>query len=860
MTTTEESDREATYLESSHGRRRFLTAMGSGGTALLAGCSSSDSPDETLMRAWFRVRSNGNIQFALEFEGSMDAEGLGDPGQFVKVSNDATVELDESISLNWYEHATVEQGALSQAEEKLGADWGSSADSYVGSVDGAEQPTGITGRIKDAVASVNYSQFGEIELEVPEIAVKTSVMQGTDTVQIQYPDGQIHSAPYIPPSLDEEERVITDESFDGEFRVDFENERIRWESKHYDGQNEWEFPTGIPTQSLNTRQVDGTSATILVENSIVALSPAYGSLRAVWRSRWEFFDWVASIAVDPTAAAEQVGENSKEIVRETLGWLGPTGSSDAAEQYMVAGLQVGVALRYTTEAARVAGAVVSTLTTAADIALGYQKVTSLAEETKGLIEDVIEGFNYSYINPAVHPLLHRFMAEKASISIATHNGDSNLADYQTLVERIASEYDAVFTQIDTEYASGDGETRQLQSRIHDSVKSRVEVLKSAKVNNIIDEALMTDENRTRIQPITQFQLDDANTGFGPNLREPGIDSKQSVEYISSDAFTVRPVIDENRVYGCSADRIIAFDRDHEIVWEHRLSGGGDIITTPTIDGGVLYVGTDEPAMYALELDNDGATQQWHLSGLFDDNPLSPTVHDGHLYTATRSQYLYQIGISGEVTKRVELSFGGPTSPRQSLAIDGQRIFVSGMYGTRAFELDSLTPTWETVRETADYTNDVPAVSTDGSPTVYSPEGNELIARKPTSGDVIWRSESGIFASVPTIGPERVLIGTESRRTVRAYPRGQNDQNPRAPIAEVELDDDIVGEMTIAGDHVYCSTDQSVYCLSQKSLETVWKISERIESGRVTSTPVITGGRVYVATSAGIVAIGSGDGS
>ncbi|WP_121823173.1 outer membrane protein assembly factor BamB family protein [Halostella salina] len=850
-----------------HGRRHFLTAVGGSSTTLLAGCGSSGSGsavgDRKIERVWFRVRSNGNIQFALRFEDDIDVDSLEDPEQFINVSNGATVELDGSVTLDWYDHATVDRSSLSRARDRsIGefdslddSDWDSLTESYTGSVAGAERPGGVTGRIRDAVATVDPSEFGEIELEIPEIAVTVPVADGPDTVQVQYPDGQIHSAPYVPPSLDEDELVLTDRSFDGEFTVDFENERITWESKNYEGENEWEFPTGTPTEGLNTRQIEGEAATILVENSIVALSPAYGSLRAIWRSRWEFFDWVASIAVDPTAAAEQVADNATEVVRETLGWLGPTGSSDVAEQYMIAGLQVGVALRYSAQAARVAGGVASTLTTAVDIAAGYQKVTALADETNGLIKDVMKGFDYSYINPAVHPLLHRFMAEKASVSIATHNGDSNIEDYRDVVEKIAGEYDAAYTQVNTEYAGGNAETRQLQSRIHDSVKRRVEILRTAKVNDIVDTALTTAETRSPVQPATQFQLDNANTGFDPDLLEPSAEGKPAAERLSAVESDVRPVVADGRVYGCSGSRLLAFDQGREMVWEQPLNGDGDIVTTPTVDDGVIYVGTDEPALYALELGAEGLSQQWRLADTFEENPLSPTVHDGRLYTATGAERLYQISSASEVTETVELSFGGPTSPRQSLATDGQRLFVSGQYGIRAFDVPSLAPAWETARETADYTNDVPAVSTDGPRVVYSPEGNELVARQPADGTTVWRSERDTFASVPTVTAERVFVGSGARQELRAYPRGTDRATPRPPESRVELDGDIVGEVTAAGAHVYCSTAQSVYCLDRASLDTVWRVDDALGGNTVSSTPVVSGGRVYVATTGGIFALG-----
>lgn len=834
-------------------RRRFLTTLGGSSVAFLAGCSSSELDgvlgNRTVERAWFRVRKNGDIHFALQFDADVNADSLGDAGQLISVSNGANAEWDDSISLNWYEYTTVKQSALSKAQEKLGDNWGSLGQSYTDSVENAERPVGVTGRISNAVATVDPKEFGQIELEIPEIAVAFPVADGPDTVQVQYPDGQIHSAPYEPPSLDDDERLITDTSFDGEFTVDFENERIAWEDKHYEGENEWEFPTGIPTESLNPREVNGQSGTILVENSIVALSPAFASIRSIWRSRWKFFDWVAGIVIDPNKAAKQVAANSKEVVKETLGWIGPTGSSDVAEQYMVSGLQVGIALRYSAQVASAAGAVTSTMTTAADIALGYQKVMTLAEETQSLLEEALDSYNYHNINPAVHPVLHRFMAEKASISIATHNGDSNIADYQELVNQIGSEYEAAFEPVNTDYTNSD-----IQSKIHGSVKPRVKTLKSTKTNGILNEALGTTETQKPRQPITQFQLDNANTGFGPGSIGPPGEENPSVEFLSNNGCEVRPVLSDGRLYGCIENKIIAFDRNHEVIWEHPLNGDATIITTPTIDNGVLHIATDEPAMYALELSDEEATQKWTLSDTFEDDPISPTAHDGQLYTATESQYLYRIQTDGTIADSVELSFGGPTSPRQSLPTDGRRIFVSGKYGIHAFELDSLTPAWETPRKTADYTNDVPAVSTTESPLVYSPEGNELVARKPGNGDVVWRSESAVFASVPTITPDRVFAGSESRRKLRSYRRGTKRADPRPPEAVVELDDDIVGEVTVAGEHVYCATDQSIYCLERSSLETVWKVSDAIEGNTIKSTPVVSGGTVYAATSGGIVAL------
>jgi hypothetical protein len=410
-----------------------------------------------------------------------------------------------------------------------------------------------------------------------------------------------------------------------------------------------------------------------------------------------------------------------------------------------------------------------------------------------------------------------------------------ISAFDDLLEEKASEYDECFSH-------PGGPTLTLNTTIGESATDGMET-------STRTPSPPSSQTPRPFQPFTQFQLDDANTGFGPDLRSPPADSERSVNRISDSACKVPPVLADGRMYACFGNRVAMFDREHELIDSHDLGEDVDVVTTPTVVDGVVYLGTDEPAMYAIKFDgSDG----WRVSP-FRGEPVSPTFHEGYLYTATDSGRLYCLGTDGRIAEYTDFSFDGPSTPRQSLPSDGEQLYVSGTKEIQAFKFESLEPAWEKPLDTWSYTNDLPAVSTDERSLVYSPEGDGVVARRQADGQVVWQSEADTTSSVPTVTDQWVYVTSGSQSEVRAYRRGEGPKDARIPTNRKDLGADIVGEVLVAGDYVYCSTDYGVHCLN-KSLDSVWEASYDEGINDVETAPVVANDAVYVGTENGLILI------
>ena len=232
-----------------------------------------------------------------------------------------------------------------------------------------------------------------------------------------------------------------------------------------------------------------------------------------------------------------------------------------------------------------------------------------------------------------------------------------------------------------------------------------------------------------------------------------------------------------------------------LVWKFKT--GGRVISTPAVAGGVVYVGSTDGSLYAVN-QADG-TQRWKFES---EGPIasSPAVSDGLVYVASLDGNVYA----------VDAATG---ARRWSFATGGERRFTArGIHGAM--------PRTEMMPDPFDVFLSSPTVA---GGTVYIGSGDQQVyALDAATGAVRWS-----FAT-----------GGERRFTAR----GIHGAMPRTEMMPDPFDV-FLSSPTVAGGTVYIgSGDQQVYALDAATGAVRWSFAT---GDVVHASPAVADGVVYI---------------
>ncbi|AUX10517.1 WD40/PQQ-like beta propeller repeat containing protein [Halalkaliarchaeum desulfuricum] len=75
--------------------------------------------------------------------------------------------------------------------------------------------------------------------------------------------------------------------------------------------------------------------------------------------------------------------------------------------------------------------------------------------------------------------------------------------------------------------------------------------------------------------------------------------------------------------------------------EWRFETGGSVTSIPAVDDGIVYTGSRDGSVYAIDAASGESDWQFDADGTVHD---SPTVADGTLYVGSNDGYLYALSI------------------------------------------------------------------------------------------------------------------------------------------------------------------------------------------------------------------------
>ena len=264
---------------------------------------------------------------------------------------------------------------------------------------------------------------------------------------------------------------------------------------------------------------------------------------------------------------------------------------------------------------------------------------------------------------------------------------------------------------------------------------------------------------------------------------------------------------------------------NRLLLKWKFSTGGPIVSSPAVVDGIVYVGSADRNLYAV--DAETGELRWKFDANGDVNS-SPAVVDGTVYVVSLDGKLYA----------VDAATG---KQRWSFATEGERRFSAVGYMGMLPAAERMADPWDLYLSSPAVVNGV----------VYfgSGDGN-VYAVDAESGSLRWKYKTGdVVHSSPAVSGGVVYVGSWD-----TYFYALNAANGEllwrfktGDDAKIHLMTGIPGSAAVMDGMVYFgSRDANVYALNAKSGELKWKFANG--ASWVISSPAVAGDRVYFTTS------------
>ena len=254
-----------------------------------------------------------------------------------------------------------------------------------------------------------------------------------------------------------------------------------------------------------------------------------------------------------------------------------------------------------------------------------------------------------------------------------------------------------------------------------------------------------------------------------------------------------------------------------------------IYSSPLVDGGVVYIGSNDGHLYAFEADTGAQRWRYPTQGAVTS---SPRIADGTLYVGGQDGFLHAVDVrTGE--RRWATDTGGPV--HSSPAVAGNLVAVGSRANKLlACDLRSGAVLWELVR--GDWFNSSPTI-VDGVVYVGCRDHN-VYGIDAATGEQRWQyTTSSTVDSSPRVVGQSVYIGGDDNK-VRSL-----NARTGAWIWDFTAQKGIVSTPAVADGVLYVGSDDgSLYALEADTGRQRWSYPT---AGGIRSSPLVTGGLVIV---------------
>ncbi|MEN6611015.1 MAG: PKD domain-containing protein [Methanoregulaceae archaeon] len=268
------------------------------------------------------------------------------------------------------------------------------------------------------------------------------------------------------------------------------------------------------------------------------------------------------------------------------------------------------------------------------------------------------------------------------------------------------------------------------------------------------------------------------------------------------------------------------------VWTYTT--GSAVSSSPAIIGGIVYVGSEDGNLYAINADSGTLVWKYQTGSYISS---SPKVSDGIVYVGGGDRVLYAISTgTGTPVWTYQTGSGISSSP----AIADGVVYAGSEDGTiYAISADSGTLLWSA--KTGNFLHSSPVVS-EGT-LYFGSYDHNVYAINATTGTRVWNYTSGnTILSSPAVADGFVYIGSYDRNVYAL------DAGSGAVVWKFTTGNTVLSSPTVAGGRVYIgSSDGNIYARDAVTGSALWTYTT---GNKVDSTPFVADGIVYAGNAGG----------
>ena len=299
--------------------------------------------------------------------------------------------------------------------------------------------------------------------------------------------------------------------------------------------------------------------------------------------------------------------------------------------------------------------------------------------------------------------------------------------------------------------------------------------------------------------------------------------------------------------GCVEDLLPEADDDDGRRWQSpsplwQFAAGGPVVPAPTVSDGVVFAGSDDRRVYALDVASGASL--WSFATA-DAVRSTPTISDGVVYVGSNDHHLYALdAASGELHWKIDTGDLVQYKPAVSDGIVLLSVRSRGAHQLHAHDAKSGEQIWAAETPIAFDSQTAPMVA--GSQVYVTSVAGDLTALSTGTGEVVWtfRPDSDSYAS-PVAAEGRIFVA--AGREIYALDEESGRMIWKQDFYWKPVDNDRGVPALVEGDAVYVSTGETVFSLDAATGETLWSFHL---AGAVNSPAVFAQGFLFLASNHG----------
>jgi len=266
--------------------------------------------------------------------------------------------------------------------------------------------------------------------------------------------------------------------------------------------------------------------------------------------------------------------------------------------------------------------------------------------------------------------------------------------------------------------------------------------------------------------------------------------------------------------------------------------GGGVFSSPAVTDGIVFIGSDDSKVYALDQYN--GTQIWNFAtgGAVQS---SPAVADGKVYVGSFDRKVYCLNVS---TGNLIWSYTTSDVVLSSPAVVGGRVYV-GSWDKKVYCLPEDDPNGNAVIDPAEviwsYTTggwitSSPAVA--GNEVYVGSNDGKVYCLDASTGALVWNYTTGsLVLSSPAVADGMVYVGSDDGKLYCL------DASNGGSIWNYTTGSKVRSSPAVADGMVYVGSDDGkLYCLDASNGSSIWNYTT---ANWVQSSPAVADSKVFV---------------